>query len=88
MVLRIKFTLFSAKDFWLTGGIALGLGLMQYSTNIVLAQMNVGLSLALFQLSSLVAVIFGWKMFNETQIAKKDCRNTNNVIGSAPDSVT
>lgn len=83
MALRIKFTLFSAKDFLLAGGIALGLGLMQYSTNLVFAQMNVGLSLALFQLSSLVAVIFGWKMFNETQIAKKIAGTLIMIIGSA-----
>ncbi len=83
ILLRIKFTLFSKKDLLFTGLIALGLGLMQYSTNLVFTQLNVGLSLALFQLSSIVAVIFGWKMFNETQIAKKIVGTIIMIIGSA-----
>ena len=51
--------------------IAVCLGLMQFSTNVVFKHLDVGLSLALFQLSSIVAIIFGYKVFKESQIVKK-----------------
>ena len=44
---------------------------MQFSTNIVFEKLNVGLSLALFQLSSIVAIIFGYKVFKESNVIKK-----------------
>ena len=56
--------------------IAIFLGLMQLSTNYVFQHMNVGLSLALFQLSSIVAVALGYKMFGEKDFIKK-------IIGTA-----
>lgn len=46
-------------------------GLMQYSTNYVFQNMNVSYGLALFQLSTILSVIFGWKFFNETDLKKK-----------------
>ena len=46
-------------------------GLMQYTTNYVFQNMNVSYALALFQLSSVVNVIFGYKFFKETQVKKK-----------------
>lgn len=70
--------LFGIKPERLTGketfgcfGIAVCLGLMQLTTNIVFERLNVGLSLALFQLSSIAAVIFGYKVFKEEHFLKK-----------------
>lgn len=70
-VFKIKPVRFSGKDILLTLAIAVSLGAMQLSTNIVFQRMNVGLSLALFQLSGIIAVIFGWKVFGERNIRKK-----------------
>lgn len=47
------------------------MGLMQYSTNFVFSKMNVSYGLALFQLSTILSVILGWKFFHETNISKK-----------------
>ena len=66
----------------LCSGIALCLGVMQYSTNIVFEKLNVGLSLALFQLSGIVAVILGYKFFNEGQLLKKIIGSIIMIAGS------
>jgi drug/metabolite transporter (DMT)-like permease len=57
-------------------GVAACVGLSQYSTNAVFAGMDVGYALALFQLSAVVSVFLGWKVFRESGIARK-------LIGSA-----
>lgn len=44
------------------------MGIMQYTTNYVFANMNVGYALALFQLSSVLSIIFGYKIFREENI--------------------
>ena len=44
--------------------------------------MNVGFALALFQLSSIVAVIFGYKMFGEKQLIKKIFGTIIMIFGS------
>ena len=44
--------------------------------------MNVSYALALFQLSSVVNVIFGYKFFKETQIKKKLVGTIIMVIGA------
>lgn len=46
-------------------------GIMQYSTNIVFERMNVSYALALFQLSAVLNVILGWKIFKEKDLIKK-----------------
>ncbi len=46
-------------------------GIMQWSTNYVFKCMKVSYALALFQLSIILSVIFGWKFFNEKDIKKK-----------------
>ncbi len=63
--------------------IAICLGLMQYSTNYVFNVMNVGYALALFQLSSIVTVVFGVKLFKEKNILKKLAGTIIMIIGSA-----
>lgn len=82
LIFKIKFRLFSLKDFLYTGVIALCLGVMQYTTNIVFSKLNVGLSLALFQLSSIVAVFFGWKVFKEKHLLKKFIGTSIMIAGS------
>ncbi len=74
--------MFCKKDLFACMGIAISLGIMQLSTNIVFKYINVGLSLALFQLSSIIAVILGYKMFNEKQIRKKLIGTLIMIIGS------
>ncbi len=56
--------------------LALTTGLMQYATLVTFRSMQVGYSLALFQLSSLVSVILGWHVFREKDVVKR-------LIGSA-----
>ncbi len=65
-----------------TIGIAICLGIMQYSTNLVFQKLNVGLSLALFQLSSLISVFFGYLMFKEKDIIKKILGTLIMIFGS------
>lgn len=77
-----KFELLKFKEFSLTAIIALMLGLMQYSTNFVFERMNVGLSLALFQLSTIVSVIFGYKVFHEKGFWKKFLGSVIMIVGS------
>lgn len=44
---------------------------MQLTTNYVFTKMEVGTALALFQLSSLVSLYFGYKIYKEKEIIKK-----------------
>lgn len=62
--------------------IAVMLLVMQLSTNYVFSKMNVGISLALFQLSSLVALYFGYRVFKEKNIVKKLIGTVIMLIGS------
>lgn len=52
-------------------GLIVMFGVMQYTTNYVFNHMQVSYALSLFQLSSLVNVFFGFKIFNERNILKK-----------------
>tara|TARA_R110002020_G_scaffold358857_3_gene571523 strand:+ start:8757 stop:9644 length:888 start_codon:yes stop_codon:yes gene_type:complete len=52
------------------------IGTMQLSTNLVFEKIDVGYALSLFQLSILVSVLLGYRVFQEKDIKKK-------VIGSA-----
>lgn len=80
---RIKFKIFTKKA---VGGcflIAVCLGIMQLSTNIVFENFDVGLSLAMFQLSSIVAVVFGYKLFHEGHFLKKLLGSVIMILGSS-----
>ena len=79
---RVKFKIFNPKNLSATFGIAICLGIMQLSTNIVFEHINVGLSLALFQLSSIIAVIFGYKIFHEKYFLKKLLGSVIMILGS------
>lgn len=79
---RVQFKIFNLKNINTCFLIAICLGIMQLSTNIVFEHINVGLSLALFQLSSLVAVIFGYKIFHEKHFLKKLLGSVIMILGS------
>ncbi len=79
---KISVHQFNKKSILYFAGLILMFGLMQYSTNYVFQNMNVSYALALFQLSSLINVIFGCKFFNETQIRKKIFGTLIMIIGS------
>lgn len=51
--------------------LVLCIGVMQLTTNYVFNHMPVGYALALFQLSTIVSVLLGHRVFNETGILKK-----------------
>lgn len=82
MVFKNKFRWFMGKNLLCCFGIALCLGFMQFSTNLVFEKLNVGLSLALFQLSGVVSVIFGYKFFKEQHILKKIFGSVVMILGS------
>lgn len=82
LLLKKKLQLLFKKDLLSIFVIAVCLGLMQFSTNIVFEKLNVGLSLALFQLSSIVAIIFGYKVFKESHIVKKLIGAIIMIVGS------
>ena len=63
-------------------GLILMFGLMQITTNYLFNNMNVSYALALFQLSSIVNVIFGYKFFKEEHFYKKLLGSIIMVIGS------
>lgn len=58
------------------------LATMQLTTNFVFKHMNVGYALALFQLSTLVNLWFGYKFFHETDMKKKLIGTLIMLIGS------
>lgn len=82
LIYRVKFKIFTKQNLGGSFLIALFLGVMQLSTNIVFENLNVGLSLALFQLSSIAAVLFGYKVFHERNILKKLLGSLIMIIGS------
>ncbi len=61
---------------------AVCLGVMQFSTNIVFKNMEVGSALALFQLSSIVNLFLGFKIFHEGRMIRKLAGTIVMIIGS------
>lgn len=66
------------KYLWLV----LCIGTMQYATNYVFDRMNVGYALALFQLSTIVSILLGYKIFRERDIGRKLLGAAIMIIGS------
>ncbi len=62
---------------------ALCFGLMTFTTAYVFRYMNVGYALSLFQLSIIINVILGYKLFNEKNLLKKLLGSLIILIGSA-----
>lgn len=68
---RHEFKLIKPHD-WLTFLALIGcIGMMQYTTNYTFKHINVGYGLALFQLSTIVSIALGYKIFHEQGIMKK-----------------
>lgn len=63
-------------------GLVACIGLMQYTTNYVFQYMVVGYALALFQLSVILSVLFGYTIFKETDIRKKMLGSVIMIAGS------
>lgn len=70
------------KDFSRYVWLVLCIGTMQYTTNYVFDRMNVGYALALFQLSTIVSILLGYKIFRERNIGRKLVGAVIMVIGS------
>lgn len=62
---------------------AICFGLMTFTTAYVFRYMNVGYALSLFQLSIIINVILGYKLFNEKNLLKKLLGSLIILIGSA-----
>jgi drug/metabolite transporter (DMT)-like permease len=58
------------------------IGAMQYTTNYVFTHMPVGYALSLFQLSALVSILLGHKIFKEKGIRKKLLGSVIMIVGS------
>jgi len=55
---------------------------MQLTTNCVFDKVPVGYAFALFQLSAILSVFYGWWFFHETGINRKLAASTVMVAGS------
>ena len=58
------------------------IGIMQFTTNYAFAHIPVGYALSLFQLSTIVSVLFGHRIFKEQQIRKKLLGSVIMIAGS------
>ena len=58
------------------------IGTMQFTTNYSFAHMPVGYALSLFQLSTLVSVLLGYRIFREKEIRKKFIGASIMIVGS------
>ena len=63
-------------------GLILMFGIMQITTNYVFNHMNISYALALFQLSSIINVLFGYRFFKEKHIIKKLIGTTIMITGA------
>ena len=58
------------------------IGVMQFSTNYAFAHMQVGYALSLFQLSIIISVFLGHRIFKEKDVAKKLIGSVIMILGS------
>jgi len=58
------------------------IGIMQFTTNFTFKHLAVGYALSLFQLSTIVSVLFGYRFFKELDINKKLIGSGIMIIGS------
>ncbi|MBR4832824.1 MAG: EamA family transporter [Thermoguttaceae bacterium] len=73
----------SARDALELAATAASVGAMQLSTNFVFERLEVGLALSLFQLSALLNVLLGWRLFRERGVVKKLFGATITVVGAS-----
>ncbi len=76
-------TRFSARDALELAATAACVGTMQLATNVAFERLDVGLALALFQLSAPLNVLLGWRLFRERGVVKKLFGATVAVGGAA-----
>jgi len=74
---------FSTRDALDLAATAACVGTMQLSTNFAFERLDVGLALALFQLSAPLNVLLGWRLFRERGVVKKLFGATVAVGGAA-----
>ena len=74
---------FSGRDAFELAATAACVGTMQLSTNVAFERLDVGLALALFQLSAPLNVLLGWRLFRERGVVKKLFGATVAVGGAA-----
>lgn len=79
---REKYTQLKKPDFRLYLPLIACVGAMQFSTTYVFQKMNVGYALALFQLSTLITVFLGYKIFHEKDIFKKMVGTIVMIVGA------
>lgn len=63
-------------------GLVTSVGLMQLTTNYAFEKIPVGYALALFQLSAILSVFYGWFFFHETNIFRKLVASFVMILGS------
>ena len=63
--------------------LVLCIGTMQWMTNEVFARLDIGVSLALFQLSAGVSILLGWRFFRERRPRRKLAAAAVMIAGSA-----
>lgn len=72
----------TSRDMQRFGYLVACIGIMQYTTNYVFDHMPVGYALSLFQLSTIVSVWLGYRIFNEQAIEKKLIGSVIMIVGS------
>jgi drug/metabolite transporter (DMT)-like permease len=72
----------ACSQYLLYAGLIGSVGLTQAMAVYVLANMYVGYALALFQLSTVLSVFYGWFFFNETKIYRKLAASAIMIAGS------
>lgn len=80
---KIAFKKIDFKSLKLFFYLTLCLGIMQLSTNILFKLINVSYALSLFQLSSVLSVFLGYKIFKEKSFIKKLTGSFIMVIGAS-----
>ena len=86
MVMRVEikreWSGITAQDWLVFFALITCIGTMQFTTNYVCKHMQVGYALALFQLSTLVSIALGYRLFHEQDIAKKSLGSVIMIAGS------
>ena len=77
-----EFKRIKIRDLFSYFHLVLCIGTMQYTTNYVFDHMEVGYALALFQLSTIVSIFLGYRIFKEENITKKLIGSVIMVAGS------
>lgn len=72
----------SVPDAWQYLFLVICIGTMQFTTNYVFNNMEVGYALSLFQLSTIASVLLGYRIFREKNIRKKLLGSAIMIIGS------